>query len=276
MSLTIVQIRFLQSLVTDRSRRKESNAAEYFQRHYGIGARVGRGYEYSEQDCKRAEDILRSHELPLDSLPSGSFDRADSINRPGVSEKSGTTSPHANAVAFKLFGNTEDRTGKQIPATPVGYQVASPKEVAEILADVAIVVENFETFRKIEQYKWVVDSFSTKNAVLVLFRGDNIYKLEDALATLSRMKCPTWGFCDFDPAGLFICSSLPRLSKVLLPPLDALKVAALRGRRYDLFDTQVDQYRTSLNSSTHAEIRGAWELLQALRIGLPQEWTRDL
>ena len=267
--LTPNRLKFLQKLVLDGSRRGESETAAYFEQNFGLGARMGRGYEYTQLDSEKAKKMLLAMGMPL-ALDPEPMHRADAVIRRGMSEKTGTLAPHTNSVAFRIWRDISGEGG-----FGVGYQVATPVEVSQIECDCTMVVENFETFRQLHQYGWVVNEIRDQS-VLVIFRGDPIYKTDCAQQALARLSKPVLGFFDFDPAGLFMCSELDGLSKLLLPKLDTIRGAAIAGRRNDLYYEQVEGFGPSLEKRLQPEIALAWAVMKEIRVGLPQEWMRDL
>lgn len=267
--LTSNRLKFLQKLVLDGSRRGESEAAAYFEQNFGLGARLGRGYEYTKLDSEKAKKMLMAMSMPLE-FESELMDRADAVIRRGMSEKTGTLAPHANSVAFRIWRDISGEGG-----FGVGYQVATPVEVGQIECDLTMVVENFETFRQLHQYGWVVDEIRGKS-VLVIFRGDSIYKTDCAQQALACLSKPVLGFFDFDPTGLFMCSELGGLAKLLLPDLNMVRRAAMAGKRNDLYYDQVEGFGPTLDKRLQPEIAMAWAVLKEIRVGLPQEWMRDL
>jgi hypothetical protein len=266
--LTSNRLKFLQKLVLDGSRRGESEAATYFEQNFGLGARLGRGYEYTMQDLEKAKNLLIAMGMPLE-LEAEPMDRADAVIRRGMSEKTGTLAPHANSVAFRIWKDIAGEGG-----FGVGYQVANPVEVSQIECDCTMVVENFETFRQLHKYGWVVNEIRDQS-VLVIFRGDPIYKTDCTQQALALLSKPVLGFFDFDPAGLFMCSELDGLSKLLLPDLNTIREAAIAGRRNELYYDQVEGFGPSLEKLLQPEIALAWALMKEIRVGLPQEWMRD-
>ena len=263
------RIKFLQNLIRDGSRRGESEAAAYFEQNFGLGARLGRGYEYTVQDLEKAKNMLFAMGMPL-ALEAEPMDRGDAVIRRGMSEKTGTLPPHSNSVAFRVWRNISEEDG-----FGVGYQVATPVEVSRIECDFTMVVENFETFRQLHKYGWLTDEIGGKR-VVVIYRGDPIYKIVCANETLARINKPVLGFFDFDPSGLFMCSELEGLSKLLLPDLETIRRAAINGKRNDLYYDQADVFGPTLDKQQRPEIVLAWAMMKEIRVGLPQEWMRDL
>jgi len=284
--LSPIQLKFLQKLVLDSSRRGETASAEYFESNFGIGARIGRGYEYTASDSDKARKMLIALDLPV-TQETGTIDRADAVLRSGMTEKSGTLAPHGNSVAFRICGNSGTAGTSENWGFGAGYQVATPAEVAQIWSEVkfncTMVVENFETFRQLHRYNWVTQKIRDQT-VFVIFRGDPIYKTDAARIVVEQVSGtmggnqnkPVLGFFDFDPAGLFMCSELQGLSKVVLPDMDTLLRATKAGKRDDLYFDQVAGFGPSLDKHPHPEIAGAWSMMKSIRVGLPQEWMRDL
>jgi hypothetical protein len=268
MLLSAIELRFLQGLLVDSSDRSHSACAELFYRDRNIGTRIGRKFVYAKEDVARAESLLVALNLPL-TANDQPIDRADAAMRPGISEKSGTSSPHANAVAFRLF------VGRMSVAQP-GYQVATVEEVGHLTPDLVVVIENFETLRQLERYEWVMERLTSVGTTLVLFRGDSVYRLNDARRSMDALDCPVWGFHDFDPAGLYMSMSTRNFSEHLVPPQVALRAAVEAKKRSDLYFSQFDQYARTLEACSHPQIAALWVLMKSLQKGLPQEWMRDL
>jgi hypothetical protein len=268
MHISATELKFLQGLLADGRDRAHSASAELFRREHYIGTRIGRKFVYAPEDVARAKNLLIALNLPLvaSDLPT---DRADAARRPGISEKSGTLNPHANAVAFRVFiGRT--------PVTRPGYQVATVEEVGCLTPDLVVVVENFETLRQLERYEWVMERFTSVGTTLVLFKGDNIYLRKNANRSMDALNCPVWGFHDFDPAGLHMSLSIKNLSEHLVPSLDVLRSAVEAMKRSDLYYSQLGQYANILTACRHPQIAALWTLMTSLQKGLPQEWMRDL
>jgi len=266
MAMDAAQLRYLQGLVQSPGNRQLSAVAKRCSEEFRIGTRVGRHFEYDEKDIADAIAVLRSHGLPVTSTEI--LDRADAAIRPGITEKQGTIAPHGDSVAYRLF-----QCGMP---QGVGHGVACAIEVSQLPADMMMVVENFETFRQLHRYGWVIKRIESVVACLVVFRGDTVYSVGDATQCVENSKLPKIGFHDFDPAGLYMSATLPGLVEHLMPSLSVLEAAVSEGRRSDLYFSQIAQFESRLGKETRANIPDAWKLMRRMQKGLPQEWMRDL
>jgi len=266
MSIDATVLRFFQDLLLSPGKRQISLVARRCAQEYQVGTRVGQRFVYDEKDLADVRALLEAHGLPLVRVEAQ--DRADASTRPGITEKYATASPHENSVAIRVF--------KQGASFGIGYTVASVDEVSEMAADAMMVVENFESFRQLHRYAWVVRRLQSIDCCLVVFRGDTIYPTGDAGRCINGSSLPKIGFHDFDPAGLHLSASLSGLVEHLLPPLPLLESAVAKGKRADLYFSQLAQYSSVLDQATVANIPETWKLMKKLQKGLPQEWMRDL
>lgn len=262
------EVQFLQRLIADRpDRRRGGSVATHLCENYGIGTAAAGEILYSYAHHRMAEQLLRSNDLPVQALgPSAS--RAQAAEYGGMSEKSGTTNPHAGSIALRCFGRCL-LDGQPIQ-TPGGTYLVATRDVARRIECESIVfVENLETFRQLELYRWIEHR---EAAVMAVFRGDTTFHVGEALALVRERSEPLRAFVDFDPAGLLIAQGLSdRLSGLVLPDLAKLKPLAdtLRGR--ELYDQQLQQAQATLNACRHPAIEDAWLLLQLWRCGVTQE-----
>lgn len=266
MDIDSALIRFLQSIIQSPIDRRLSAIAQRCSQEFGIGVRVGRKYVYGTNDVDGARSLLQAHDLPL--TDSGLTDRADAAARPGTTEKSGTKQPHDDSVAYRIFHSGQEAF--------VGYAVATASEVQEIDANILMVVENFETFRQLTRYQWVIKRLASIAKCLVVYRGDSIYNQSDADMVIKTSNLPKIGFHDFDPAGLHLSFALTNLVEHFAPPLPVLQMAVTKGKRSDLYFNQLNQYASTLDQVRTANIPELWSMMKRAQKGLPQEWMRDI
>lgn len=269
MSFTATQIQFLQRLVSERpSQRRGGEIANFFCEHYSLGTVVGRNIEYREVDHKGAESLLRAHDLPVEPLKSDAT-RADVAQYGGLSEKHFSEAPHARSMAVKFIGRCS--LNGQSLTTPCGtYMVLYPESAMQVTCDRILLVENLETFRRLEDYQWVrYDGLS----VMAIFRGDPSLSISDSLEVVRRRSEAIWAFVDFDPAGLAIANSLAqdRLERIVLPPTAWLKEASDTHRGRLLFADQASRYAATLDGSIHAQVSFWWREMKHLQSAVTQE-----
>lgn len=269
MAFVATQIAFLQRLVSQRPATREAGGqAVFFSEHYGIGVTVGRRVEYGDIHFVRAERLLRTNDLPSARLPVGAS-RADAALYGGMSEKDFSAAPHSDSVAVKSLGRC--RLDGRDMFTPDGaYVVLTVQQALTVSCDRLMVVENLETFRRLEAYTWLDKG---DLAVLAIFRGDSELPGAQVRQVLSERTEPLWAFTDFDPAGLGIATGLPteRFQSLILPSQAWLEAAANNPRGRQLFDRQVKQYQRLLDATEQPEIASAWTLMKRLRSAVTQE-----
>lgn len=270
MALSAIERNFLQGLVAERPPSRGSEVALALAHHFSLGRLVRRRVHYSEGDYIRAAQLLEANKVPVQALaPDAS--RSDAALHGGQSEKSGTRPPHANSVALRVLGECDLR-GQPVWAPECGYLVCTVEDAAQIRGvDRLLVVENLETFRQIERYAWV--GFAPHN-ILVVFRGDRGLSAADSALLLRLRTEPVWAFFDFDPAGLGMASSLPRLERLVLPPADWLAARLDGDRQRELYDGSAGQWAGMLEQVSVPQITQAWALMRERRAGLTQEAMR--
>ncbi|CAN7599455.1 DUF7281 domain-containing protein [Polaromonas sp. LjRoot131] len=271
MLFTTVQIQFLRRLATERPTQSAgSQVAEFFSSDQGIGVRMGRRYEYSPADHAKAAQLLSNSGLSLLDLPAGST-RAQAVERPGVSEKVGTVGPHADSIAVKTASGLCTHGVEAIATT--GYSVLTTEQALRVKADRILVVENFETFRWLARTQWI--DYQGLN-VMAVYRGDPLYKIDDALRVVAARQEPVWTYFDFDPAGLSMSATMPRLERVILPNTEVLSRTVRKARQLHLYVDQLSQYEVTLDVLRAGPVFDAWKLMRSLRAGISQEWLDTL
>lgn len=267
------QIVFLQTLLAQRptERPASGKAASYFAAHFGVGTRYGRSIEYHAPDFENAQQLLRNARLPGASSPD--MRRAETLSCSGMSEKTFSIAPHADSVAVKVAAGCCHDGDAALVTSGRKYLVLPIEEAVTIRADRLMVVENMETFRDLERYRWI--DYAGLN-VLALFRGDPRLKIDEARAVIAQRTEPVWGFYDFDPKGLALVSALPRLERIIVPAQAWLEDAVLNARRFDLYQQQLQQTERLLDAVNPDTAAGRlWALMKSLGRGLPQEWMEE-
>lgn len=295
--LNFPQIKFLKSLVCLGPGKRSMGAhAQYFQEHHRLGVpfgRLGASIEYGEQDIEDARNILTS--LRIEMFPNGlsqsdidenigandapcKSDRSSGSSMPGISEKSGTVGPRDGEIAFRGASPGCMLDGESIPFRLSGYLSTHFSDFARIEAHAILVVENLETFKQLHRYRWMYEHVLFSRPVVAIYRGDNIHKNDNVMRALtsSALKdVPVWSFPDFDPAGVGFSSQLPNFSGLILPAQELESLARKRNLRA-LFEDQVGQWSGVLEKAQHPDIKKAWEMLKRLRMGVNQEFFRDI
>lgn len=270
MAFSASEINYLQRFVFDQPAERNAGVlATYFSEHYGIGRISGRRVLYTPKDHISADKLLESHGLPLLPLGPDAL-RQTAAAFAGMSEKVQTLSPHADLVAVKAIGQcTVD--GCSLVA-PNGGFLSLPLEVAAYaLCKQVLMVENFETFRWLDNYPWLFELPELREPTMVIYRGDNILKTSVASALLRARLDPVYAFYDFDPAGLGMAHALPRLKSVIVPDEAWLKTVARSPRGQELFDRSVRQYESTLDLCENASILFAWNRMKSWTGGVAQE-----
>jgi hypothetical protein len=265
-----LEIRFLQGIARDKpAKRPAGPSAIFFAEQHNIGYILGRSCEYLPQHHEMAARLLATLKLPLVARAPDTL-RADAVDTPGVPEKCRTKPPHRDSVAVKpIAGPCLLADGTPFTIPPESYAVLTVAQALTISAQRLLVVENLETFRLLERYRWI--DYQGLN-VLAIYRGDKRLRPDEAAAVVAQRNEPTWMFADFDPAGLVMAARLPRLERVVLPDTAWLTNQTHISRRYDLFAKQFKQNSATLERECNPLIAPLWQLLKEVKKGLPQEW----
>lgn len=269
MAISSIQLRFLQRLNAERpQRRPGSQAAQHFSEHFHIGVQIGRTVEYAEEDFLKAKRMLLNAGLPLTPMAAGAL-RSDAALIPEQSEKIGTQNPHADSVAVKPISGICTHEGQKLVVPNGSYLVVRLEQALSIQATRLMVVENFETFRRLESYHWI--DYQGQD-VLAIFHGDNVFHQTTQLEVVRLRFEQVWAFFDFDPAGLGMGRNLPRLERIVLPDHGVLTEKTKRARRQALYIEQIPQWANAIESDLRALVSSPWSLMKSLKSGLPQEW----
>lgn len=276
MSFEPNEVEFLRRLVADMPAARPASVkiAAYFEAEHGIGVTIGRRIEYRTRDFEKVAALLKNEGLDLGRLPPDTL-RSATSGAGSLSEKHGTTRPHANSVLVKAASGACSLNGVELSLPRGGYHVLLYQDAVQIDCDVVMVIENLETFRYIGDYEWID---YRNRSVLAVFRGDNLFRTDDALKVIEA-KSVIWYFGDFDPAGLGMAVALANrcgLERLIHPPEDWLKRECAARGLVKLYGDQVGQYKRSLDGEKRDDVAALWSVMRQCQAGIPQERMRWL
>lgn len=261
--MTPLEADFLRRLIAIRPEFRDLGiTAEHLAKLEHIGTIRRNRVFYTSGDFERGKNLLLSRGIPFET--SGQpYSR--SLAPAGLSEKIGASPVSTGLVAVR---------GLNMPGlvAPAGSFVAAKAiDVVRWEYQVLMVVENLEALMRIEEYKWL-EIYVRGRPTLAAFRGTLGWFKPDAAAHLVRGdERPILAFFDFDPKGLAMAASLPRREALCLPDLQALEAATIAQSRRNLYTQSADVSASQLSRESDPKIRGAWEMLQRLAMGLDQE-----
>jgi|SRR5450759_807409 len=270
--LVMMLLRCVQS---DSERFKVNASLDAFVREYGprVGDRKGQSIYMTSAQKQVIRELLFSEGVSADTSPDAwdGLTRAEALSV-GNNEKFTHEPVKRRRVAVKTL----------IPSRPLvlnGQSLLLPArchvevDYAE-LGDMAqhdwiVVVENWECFNDIHM---AADSlaFPGQNP-LIVWRGDkDSVRTDSMLAMLRNLKQPVAAFVDYDPSGMVIARSLPRLEVVVAPPHDALKKMMQRGL-VERYMEQIAGCQAVLEKMDVACVAAVWDVIRLSGRALPQE-----
>jgi hypothetical protein len=270
--LVMMLLRCVQS---DSERFKVNASLDAFVRDYGsqVGERKGASIYMTPAQKRVIRELLFSEGVSADTSP----DAWDGLTR-------------AEALSV---GNNEKFTHEPVKRRRVAVKALRPSlllvlngqplllparchvevDFAE-LGDMAqhdwiVVVENWECFNDIHV---AADNlvFPGQNP-LIVWRGDkDSVRSDDMLAMLHNLKQPVAAFVDYDPSGMVIARSLPRLEMVIAPPLDEL-AKMMQSGLIERYMNQIAGCRAVLEQKDVACVADIWDVIRLSGRALPQE-----
>lgn len=263
MSLHPREVDFLRRLVSERrERRTLGPVAQALAKDHGIGTVRGAAVQYEERHFTAAEHLLRSRGYPLEAPPTGGS-RSDS--GPGGSEKTGARQVMADMVAVVPV-----HMEISVPAG-ARFLAANWRELDLASFDLVLECENLEPLYDLAAFGWL-EGFIRGRRTMAVFRGmPGSFGTAAAAQFIAAAGKPVIGFYDFDPEGLAMAASEPRLEALCLPAWEDLQAATRRFQRTHLYRDQLQGRRVQLDALPHGPVRDAWNRLNALQCGLNQE-----
>lgn len=252
-----------------------TKALDDFVRDYGsqVGERKGQSIYMSIAQKQVIRELLASDGVSADTA----LDAWDGLTRAealsvGQNEKFAQEPVKRRRVAVKaLHPSLPLVLNGQSLLLPVRCHVeVDYAELGEMAQhDWIVVVENWECFNDIHVAAENL-TFPGQNP-LIVWRGDkDSVRSDSMLAMLRTLKQPVAAFVDYDPSGMVIARSLPRLDMVVAPPLDALHKMMQRGLVERYMD-QIAGCRAVLEQMDVACVAAVWDIIRLSGRALPQE-----
>ena len=263
MSLSQREVDFLRRLREERPERRDLGpVARALASEHAIGRVRGAAVAYEQYDFTAAENLLISRGYPLEATERG-LPRSSSA--PGGSEKAGARKVMADLVAV----------------LPIHMEVCLPAGALFLAADwraidldtfdVVLECENLEPMLALGSFTGL-ENFVRGRRTMAVFRGmPSSFSTGTAARFIEAADKPVLGFYDFDPEGLAMGASEPRLEALCLPDWASLADATRRYQRTHLYLDQLAGRRAQLDAQPDGRVQAAWQQLKRLQCGLNQE-----
>lgn len=263
MSLSQREVDFLRRLRKERPERRDLGpVAQALASEHGIGRVRGAAVAYEPHDFTAAENLLISRGYPLEA-PERGLPRSSSA--PGGSEKAG-----ARKVTTDLIAVVPLHMEVCLPAGAL-FLGADWRAVDTNSFDCILECENLEPMLALGSFTWL-ERILRGRRTLAVFRGmPHVFSTGTAARFIAAAGKPVLGFYDFDPEGLVMAASEPRLEALCLPDWDSLAAATRRYQRTHLYLDQLPGRRAQLDALPDGPVRDAWQQLKMLQCGLNQE-----
>ena len=263
----------LRVVQTSEERHKSSKTLARFASDYRIGQTKGAGLLFTPEDKTQIRELLQADGIDPDTPPDSwdGISRADSLLL-ARNEKFSSAPVKRQRVAIKaLPGNPVCLGERRLFLPPCCHlDVDGPTAAGLLRHQTALVVENWEPFNRI--HDTTLDLGAAGDNPLVIWRGDQTdTRADHALALLLALDLPVWAFVDFDPSGLVIAASLPRLAGIIAPTRAQLAQDLSRGLP-ERFQSQLPASRARLDDLETGPVPALWEIVRRQGRALPQEY----
>lgn len=271
----------LRVIRSDTTRFPAGKAMLEFSRSYNVGRAQGASLYFSDGDKREIADILQG-ELGIDAATTRPEDWDDQGRAGGLSlgrnEKFSRVAVGEGRLQLKAV------TGRELSVCGGRWSLPDRADLGVDLSCVLdnpvehgclLVVENRQTFIEL----WHVETalLGAVNALdpLVVFRGDASGGAQvDAVHRLiERLDLPVHAFVDYDPAGMVIAASLPRLDALVAPSVARLQELLLGHGLTDRFLQQIPAAKHSLERlESHPILGASLAAIMATGKAMPQEF----
>lgn len=146
---------------------------------------------------------------------------------------------------------------------------------SEIGHDALLIVENLQTFQDIHLVDAKVMNALADLNPLVLYRGDaqGGAQVDAVHELIERSVLPVYAFVGYDPAGMIIAASLPRLDQILAPDLHDLSALVQAHGIVNRYLVQVAAANRALHQfADDPRIGPLWHVIHTVGKALPQEF----
>ena len=266
-----ISIKYLRKIAQGKTESQiRSSVSIRYSREHDIGRIATDRIVYGEGDPERAIALLNKAGIPLEA-PEAAPTRSANALHGYLSEKSGSRHPYEGSVLIRALTDRVTWAGDDVAPWPGFAHLVDAQIANEVKVDIVLLVENLETFRRLDRYRWIPRD---QGSILAVYRGDRQHSAEVSTEVLTWRE-RVWAFVDYDPAGLVIASSLARkcpVERVISPGFHWLGDALNQHGKLDLFHEQ-HAFHAAAGKSDHPDIRSIWKLVYQNRKGLPQEAT---
>jgi hypothetical protein len=264
----------LRAIQSQDERFSRSEALSRFTEAYqDIGRREGKSIYLTPADKERIAGILAAEEIDRNTAPDAwrGLSRTAALAL-GNNEKLARGPVRNRRIAIKALRSKHKLVLNGAPLIlPARCHIEADYDTIDIsVHDWIVVVENWESFNDVHRAADRLDF--PGDSPLVIWRGDNSRTRADSvLDWLSGLKIPVAAFVDYDPKGLVIAHGLPRLERIISPPLPQLRDLLKNKGLSDRYLLQIP-YCQSLLDRSSGQIREIWMEIFGTGKALPQEW----
>jgi len=248
---------------------------------YNIGHIRGSSLAIVERDKAEIALLLKgkmgidAHTTYADSWDG--LTRAEGLNLAKDEKLAGGAVGEGRLQVKALRGRDLSVCGKRL-ALPDGADLGLPLEAvlgSPIQHDSILLVENKQTFNDIWRVREDLLTSGGASNPLVVFRGDyeGGSRADAVHRLIAETDSPVHAFVDFDPAGMVIASTLPRLDRVVCPDLGELSGLLEAHGLAERFMKQLGGATGVLERlESNATIGPVWGVIRRAGKGLPQEF----
>ncbi|MBZ5796088.1 hypothetical protein K8353_38840 [Burkholderia contaminans] len=239
----------------------------------GIGLVQGRSVFFSASHKQRIRAWLAAENIDPNTSPDAwrTLGRAEALAI-GPDEKWAGKAVRAHLISIKALNGLPLLVDDQAVYLPplANLEWSCQRALESLRHDAVVVVENWETFERIDDFQVNMNHVSSNP--LILWRGGaSGTSVGAAMRFLESYRRPVWSAPDYDPEGLAIASRLPHLAGVLAPQDDVLQKLLDKSRLHQRFSAQLPGAKATLDQATNPDVKHLWAIVSASANALPQE-----